>query len=268
MKSDIFYTNPNFSIVLPGPCQAKCDFCFWYQKPTDPEWMGKLKHTLDNLPDCFEQISITGGEPTLSPYFESTLAQIGMRRKKYKKVVLTTNGVMLLNYMDEVDRVVDHVNISRHHWDDAMNAAIFKTTSLPSRDHLQSFSRRLKNKLTFNCVINKMTVDEMYKFLAFSHGLGVDNVCFRQEHATLDPVAIEKHLLAKYKKTGDGGCPVCRSSYFAFPVPNQNTLMDVGIKYSILEPKDAIDGIYELIYHSDGKLTADWEAAVEIDLVA
>lgn len=265
MKNEIFYTNPNLSIVLPGPCQAKCDFCFWYQKPTDKDWLRKLEYILDTLPSCFEQISITGGEPTLSQYLVPTLDLIKARRKRYPKVVMTTNGIKLGDFLDPVYKTVDHVNISRHHWKQEENEKVFKTKNIPTDKDLMEYAEALLNKLTFNCVIKTMSTKGMYKFLRYASGLGVSNVCFRQEHGSLDPVTVEKHLLKKYKKTGEGGCPVCRGSYF--DVPLKTGTMNVGIKYSVLEPKDVIDGIYELVFHSDGKLTADWEANVEIDLV-
>lgn len=261
MKGDIFYTNPNLSIVLPGPCQAKCDFCFWYQKPTDKDWLSKLEYTLDTLPQCFEQVSITGGEPTLSQYLRPVLQMLASRRGKYNKIVLTTNGIRVMDHINEIYNGVDHVNISRHHWLEEKNQEVFKTKNVPTSEQLKEIAKLLMSKLTFNCVIKNMTVQGMYKFLEYSKGLGVFNVCFRQEHGSLEPVTIEKHLLKKYEKTSEGGCPVCRGSYF-YVNP-----MNVGIKYSVLEPKDVIDGIYELVFHPDGKLTADWEANIEIDLV-
>jgi MoaA/NifB/PqqE/SkfB family radical SAM enzyme len=268
MKNELFYENPNFSIVLPGPCQAKCDFCFWYQKETARNWLEKLEYILDTLPQCFYQVSITGGEPTLSPFLLDTLDLLQSRRKKYKKVVLTTNGIKLYKCLESVKEAVDHVNISRHHWLTEENYKIFKTQNIPDTPMLELYAKSLGKKLTFNCVIKDMSVADMKTYLAHARKLGVSNVCFRQEHGDLSPVAIEAFLLKNYKKTGDGGCPVCRSSYFDYRTSILDFKgMNVGIKYSVLEPKDVIDGIYELVFHSDGKLTADWEANVEIDLV-
>ena len=267
MKSDLFYNNPNLSIVIPGPCQAKCDFCFWYQKPTDPMWLAKLAYVLDTLPDCFEQVSVTGGEPTLSPkYLMPVLDLLEARRGKYKKVVMTTNGIFLDKCIERVNQVVDHVNISRHHWLQDENVKVFGTTQVPDDEKLAEYAKALKEKLTFNCVIKDMSIPDMYTYLNYAQKMGVQHISFRQEHGSLESVAIEKHLEENQKKTGVGGCPVCRSSFF--DVETGNGIMDVNVKYSVLEPKDVIDGIYELVFHSDGKLTADWEANVVIDLVS
>lgn len=33
IKSDKLYnSNPNLSIILPGPCNCKCKFCFWKEQ--------------------------------------------------------------------------------------------------------------------------------------------------------------------------------------------------------------------------------------------
>jgi MoaA/NifB/PqqE/SkfB family radical SAM enzyme len=263
MKSVLYYNNPNLSLVLPGTCQAKCDFCFWYQKPTDPKYLERVEYVLDTLPKCFYQISITGGEPTISKYLSPVLDIIKRRRSKYTQVVLTTNAIKLDKFKDELG-CVDHINISRHHWTEEENHKIFKTTKVPSKDNLANLAKIFGDQLTINCVIKKFSVSDMFIFLNCIQSLGINKVCFRQEHGSLEPVTIEKYALKTFKKVGEGGCPVCRSSYFE--VILEKGVMNVGIKYSVLEPKDVIDGIYELVLHSDGKLTADWEAKEEVEL--
>jgi hypothetical protein len=188
------------------------------------------------------------------------LDAIEKRKAKYKKIVMTTNAIKLFDFVGRVNEVVDHVNISRHHWLQEENEKVFKTKNIPDDVALSVYADKLKNKLTFNCVIKNMSVEDMHVYLKYAKALGINNVCFRQEHGNLNSVEIERYLLLNHAKTGEGGCPVCRSSYFDFEG------MSVGIKYSILEPNDVIDGIYELILHSDGKLTSDWEAKVEVKL--
>lgn len=261
MNSQIFYDNPNISLVLPGPCQAKCDFCFWRQKETDKNWLKKLEFILDSLPKSFYQVSITGGEPTISPFLTQTLDILEKRKKRFPKVVMTTNGINLFKHIDRVKQVVGHVNISHHHWNVEENSKIFGTKSLPTFKDLSYYSDFLGDKLTFNCVIKDMSVEEMYNFIVHSNRLGVKSICFRQEHGSLKKVEIENYLLKNYKKIDVAGCPVCRS--IAFNVNGTR----ITIKYSVLEPKDVIDGVYELIFHSDGKLTADWAAEEEFNLI-
>jgi organic radical activating enzyme len=66
---------PNFTVMLPGACNAKCGFCFWNHKdgqikpPTD--YMEKLADVVSKLsPETFPAVSLTGGEPTLSKYLK------------------------------------------------------------------------------------------------------------------------------------------------------------------------------------------------------
>ncbi len=268
MKSQIYYNNPNFSIVLPGPCQAHCDFCFWTKKKTADNYLDRLKYVLDNLPACFTQVSLTGGEPTLSPYFKQVCDILSDHREKIKKVVLSTNGAKLFKYIGLINWEVDFVNISRHHWNQKENEKIFGTKNIPTSEHLKKSIDLLKD-VTINCVIKDMNPKEMITFLKYVYReLGTNKVAFRQEHGTLEPVAIEKYLLKNHKKIGEGSCPVCRSVFFDVELDYVPQIMSVAVKYSVMEPSSVIDGIYELILHPDGKLTADWDAKIEVDLLS
>ena len=103
---------------------------------------------LDGLPDCFDQLSLTGGEPTLSPYFLEVLDVVRSRRNKYKKVVLTTNGQKILDFKKEIKQTVDHINLSRHHWTEKKNAEVFKTKNVPGFKKLKEISRVFKKNFT------------------------------------------------------------------------------------------------------------------------
>lgn len=73
--------NPNLSIVMPGGCNGNCQFCFWKQTEPCGNYLEKVNNILKSLPSQFKQLSITGGEPTLSPYLEKVLNLID--REKY-----------------------------------------------------------------------------------------------------------------------------------------------------------------------------------------
>ena len=120
--------NPNLSIVVPGGCNANCQFCFWKKNKTCNNYLEKMKVTLSNLPSQFYQLSLTGGEPTLSPYLEDIVNSID--RKKFKHTVLTTNGANLLEKVNILKGKIDHINISRHRYDDNINNSIFNSKML------------------------------------------------------------------------------------------------------------------------------------------
>jgi len=269
MKSDIYSERPNFSIILPGGCQAHCAFCFWKQKKMGSfdKWINKLIYTLDTLPECFDQISITGGEPTLSPLFHNVLCALSLRKDRWKKIVLTTNGGGILEPHNLIqtlkdDKVIDFINISRHHFVDAENQKIFKTKKVPSRDDLKRIADKIGNKLTFNCVYSDMSYQFFGEYMKFAEEVGVKTVCFRRTHGSLDMHHVEANVERLYMKIDESSCPVCRSTFYSF-----SPTMVCAFKYSLVEPKEAIDGVYELIYQQDGKLTTDWEGMVEVDLI-
>ena len=58
-------SDPNVSIIVPGGCNANCSFCFWKHEASRKDYIEWLKETLDNIPDEFRSLSLTGGEPTL-----------------------------------------------------------------------------------------------------------------------------------------------------------------------------------------------------------
>lgn len=172
--------NPNFSIVMPGGCNGKCSFCFWEKAKTCGNYSEKLKETLDLLPKQFDQLSITGGEPTISPYLAEVLNMID--RKKFKKVVLTTNGANLLNTIPILEGKVDHVNISRHHYKDSLNEEVFKT-KMSNKEQLKKMTLEL-NKIgidvTFSAVLNENlnTQDDIEKYIKFAKKCGATQVFF------------------------------------------------------------------------------------------
>ena len=78
----------------------------------------------------------------------------------------------------------------------------------------------------------------------------------------MDKCRAQKIFEAKYGSAYVASCPVCR-------VARQKVRdMQVNWKYSILEPTQNWNGIYELIIQPDGKLTADWEGVCSIDPAA
>lgn len=51
--------NKNFSIILPGPCNAKCDFCFWKRnKNESTKFIDNLNENLLLLNKIITKISI------------------------------------------------------------------------------------------------------------------------------------------------------------------------------------------------------------------
>lgn len=252
--------DPNFSIVTPGGCNANCNFCFWKKTKPCSGYFEKLSNILNNLPNQFYKISITGGEPTISPYLERILLSID--KNKYNKVVLTTNGFNLLKVYDKFENIVDHVNISRHHYIDSINNKIFNS-SMPKERDLKLMTEKLNSigiDVTFSAVLNEnlKTDDDIKNYINFAKKNGASKIFFRKPHGDLTPSLTESiYENIKYK---EHVCPVCR---------DRNQLiegMNVTWKASLMEPSIELNSIYELIFNENGKLTKDWKGLHEVDI--
>jgi len=255
-----FNSDTNFSIVLPGGCNAKCKFCFNVKPPIESLPIGyylrKLTQCLNELDKQFYQISLTGGEPLLSPYIDFVLSTIFGFKHKYTNIVLTTNGTQLLNKIDMVSLTVDHINISRHHFNESDNKNIFGGSyNEDDKSLLMAIDEYGKRgiDISVNCVINDSTTkDFIDNYIEWGKSLGVYAIRFRKENGDLKPTPVELEY-SDYKNLRHGECPVCRTDLQRI----KGVL--VYWKSSTLEPSDMIKNkIYELVFQPDGNIYEDW----------
>lgn len=253
-------SNPNFSIVVPGGCNGNCEFCFWKNDKACGNYTQQLRETLDSMPSQFYQLSLTGGEPTLSPYFEDILENINT--DKWTHTVLTTNGTNLKKYIPQLEGKIQHVNISRHHYDEKVNESVFDSVSIPSNDKIRELVVELNKvgiDVTFSAVLTEhlSTKEDIKKYIKFAKSHGVKQVFFRKQHGTLDPSDAEKAFehLPQHHHT----CPVCRNTTQEI---NETTVV---WKASVEEPSKELGMIYEVIYNQNGTLTTDWEQELIIE---
>jgi MoaA/NifB/PqqE/SkfB family radical SAM enzyme len=258
---------PNLSVMLPGHCNAKCEFCFWNRdqqanKFPMMDFADRLARILDSLPWQFSQVSVTGGEPTISPVLDEVMAVLRERRERFPKVVLTTNAVRLMKNRDVIYGVVDHINISRHHHSDLENAAIFKTRGVPCESEIAKILKvDYGADICFNCVVPP-TVTEKFcqSYIEWArYYQQIAAVNFRIYHNSMEECRAQKEFEKVYGSTDVTTCPVCR-------VMRMNVEgMQVNWKYSVQEPTQHWNGIYELVVQPDGRVTADWAGVQEID---
>ncbi len=254
--------NPNFSIVLPTQCNAKCEFCFWKPEPMSDIYFKNLNLILETLPENFRQISITGGEPTLNLPVLSNLIR-SLKRDRWSRIVLTTNGTFLSPLIPMLRDRIDHINISRHHYEDLKNWDIFGTKAVPNTRDLENLIYHTNKEgidVCLNCVLLEDNTDPSFteNFIKFAKSVGASKVSFRKDDRldNLDPTMHEM-LYDNWKVVGEGSCPVCRS---------KTQLINgvyVSWKAAMAEPSNMLGELYELIYHPNGRLTTDWKGKYE-----
>jgi len=265
MKINTRNMNPNFTIVLPGPCQADCDFCFWKRDSNEKAFLKSLKRVLKKLPDYFTQISISGGEPTISPVFDETLKLIRKYKKKGKfhKVVLTTNGFKLKEKNLEG---IDHVNLSRHSVFSSNNYEIFKTRKVPHASHIQSIVNHVNSfgiDVNFNVVKTNERMGTLHEWIDFAKFVNVQSITFRNQYGDYSESKYQKELKDKgIHPAKMSQCPVCKTveyNYFG---------MKLKFHSSDYEPTESkvsdSNEVYEVILHPNGDLTRDWEGKKNI----
>lgn len=263
--------NPNFTIILPGPCNANCSFCTWKEDNDSVGFLTGLKYALENLPIMFRQITISGGEPTLSPYIKEVLIMIEQYRSKFNKVVLNTNatklftdslqnGLQITSLLD----VVDSINISRHSTDDIRNAEIFKG-DVPNTAELTTIANKLKNStfddlidLNYNCVLTKDTIQDPVEWIKFMKSTNIKTVTFRNlsnDISDIEQQFINSSIIPIY----ENNCSVYKTTVYKTDTNYTFKFQSSIFKSSMFTGLNTQSETHEVILQSNGNLTKDWE---------
>lgn len=249
----------NFSIILPGGCNANCAFCNDKGDITTvSNYMQLLDEAINTLPESYTQVSITGGEPTLSPYLLPVLNKLSLSGK-FNKVVLTTNGAALLKKLDKILPHINHINISRHAVTDAKNMLIFGTRTVLKREGWFEVVEKCHAANVDVCCNVVYPRNSTYwheaRVLKLVDYLPADKFAFRLDmhDNNLSPTWLE-NCFDDYEQLFNSGCPVCRSHGV---VVNGK---EVIFKASLAEPSVDSEETepYELVFHEDGTLSEDW----------
>lgn len=264
----------NFTILAPGPCNAKCHFCYWDHadgkiKPP-PDYLERLEKQLRRIQP--KAVSISGGEPTLSPYLEDILDIVYAVAPG--RVVLTTNATDLMGALEERDfhEVITHVNISRHHWLDDLNRKYFGVSgrsALPNCDdlnirideHLKSEER---DSVDFNinaCIGDDDDISYLFGMIDLVHTFRVKSLVLRSTADSIDPLQLELDFRELFEVSAideSDMCPVCRSLTY------EVCGIDVVFKRGFDNPSEHLGKIYEYVFHQDGNLYADWKRKMPI----
>ena len=176
------------SVCVTSFCPCNCRFCIaGNTKSKNRIDIKKFEKTMRLLKaeDRVRGVKITGGEPfydisLLNEVINVVFDVFG----KDMEVSVSTNGIHIekLHLIEQLERL-ETIHISRHHYDDAVNKAIFGSDLVPTGEKIKEAvsSISFKDIFVFNCMLLKDYINspkEAHKFLDFSIKTGVPKVGF------------------------------------------------------------------------------------------
>lgn len=201
------YGNVNFNIFIDDYCNADCRFCVaqlryehrqaMYNKAhikDQDQYLRRLEEILKTVRKLDPSVSITGGEPTMSPILTEVLRMVDAYQ--FRKRTITTNGSGLLQ-VQENDTILnqliryhwDHLNISRASRFEEQNRQIMRYASdkeyctVEMLKEILDIANHSDLKHRISCLLLKESVncvEEMKRYVDYYGGLGADNFIFRE----------------------------------------------------------------------------------------
>ncbi|MBN2535036.1 MAG: radical SAM protein [Spirochaetales bacterium] len=292
-----FHWNINFYIDMFGKCNANCQFCinrvnFTRDDISDTEFIRKLDHAIKKTRFLDPSIQIVGGEPTIRP--ERLFAIIDLI-KKYglRKPIIGTNGSGIIDYdiLDYVEPVIDHLNISRHHFIDFESDRLMGFSNPLDNSRLIGIMNKhpVAKKIRLNCCLLKNYIDSYEKIIEYidwALGIGIKNICFSTLSKLPENYIYQKDFIkqSEYYAIDFGGImdAVKENSHFDFikfhtgshcmyEVWNYNhagtscPIVFATSDNNYARMLDNLDDLIELlVFHSDGTLAGSWNKNCKI----
>lgn len=296
------YKNFNFTIFLDDYCNADCKFCIEQIKTENNghiNKVGKIEDTetylkrLDYIANKIRpynpSISITGGEPLLSPCFREALRTL--KKYRFRKVVITTNGTNIDKYADDIiDAGVSHVNFSRPSYDmDVCQKIMRFREKQPSMETLMKAVEKLEAngvRTRFNCIISRegiSSLPEMKNYLSFVHSTGCRHVVFRElmsfnenESRNIEKAAyafenrVFMNDLWAVMDNDPDFIPFSniRGHYYYIEIYKYKDMTVVSeranLKFLEKYRRENLHYIYEMVFHPNGNLCAGWTETEDI----
>lgn len=199
-QNHLYVTYSNF-------CQCSCPGCrnLGFSDKVMMEYPKLLDERILENSKYFRHIIFGGGEPAyripeivklIEKIKEKNLQREGMPEDKKIKFTMTTNGSrLLLSRLDDVCRncnKFDRIILSRYHYDDCLNDALFKANgSLMTTHDIDDLCDTLKKKIQLSCLCQHggiESVDEMERYVLWAHHLGIKDIMFSNFQKDVTPV--------------------------------------------------------------------------------
>ena len=285
------YWNINIYVDLSSKCNANCAFCinrvnFTRKDVTDDFYINNFYQSVKAVRFLDPSIQIVGGEPTLLPdrlyALTDTISKFNLR-----KPVLGTNGFGLCNenLIKRITPAFQHINISRHHYDDEMRNQVMEFKNPLDNEKLSLLVRNKEfgHKIRLNCCLLSGYIDDFGKvvnYLNWAIEMGIRNVCF-STLSVLPENYIYNLCLVNYSKlqTVDFNSlmnDVTSNSHFSFVkfhsgshcmyevwnYTNEQGSCVVVFSTSNNHYSQLLDQteemIEQMVFHTDGVLTGSW----------
>ena len=303
------YKNFNFSIFITDYCNADCKFCVaqlryqhknaMYRKEhikDNKEYLRRLEEVLKVIRPLNPSVSITGGEPTLSPILVDVIELI--EKYNFRKRTITTNGSGLLKVIKGktiiqhlIDNHFDHLNISRVSHIDSKNREIMRYNSKDSYCSMDMLKQILEitNNSTLNhrisCLLLKESVNDvtaMKEYIDFYSKMGAKNFIFR-ELMDYDKTAINTEKMQycdankvklydvwhQFKKYPEFKPYLNVLGYYYYVEIYKYNNITVASESADLRIQDREKQknpniVYETVFHNNGNLCASWIDSKEV----
>ena len=292
----LLYRNFNFTIFIDDYCNADCRFCIEQIKTENTgrimkcgkitevdRYLNRLDEVLKAIRPYNPSVSVTGGEPLLSPAFDGVMKLL--KKYRFRKTVITTNGTDILKHIDEIaDAGISHVNFSRPHYSENVVQDIMRfRDGMASFEELKAAIYSLEEKgvrTRFNCIIGKDGIDnvaKMKKYMDFIAGIGCSHVVFREMMSFNEETSknLEKKeysagnriLMNNLWKDIDEDLDFepfnsVRGHYYYIEMYNYKDISMVSERANLKCLEDErlknMSYIYEMVFHPNGNLCAGW----------
>lgn len=187
--------NVNFQLRTTLACQANCAFCIEKTSPRTclcdtGAYLNSFREALEMLHGVgiYPTVTITGGEPLLMKERFFGILKI-LNEFKVKKFNLNTNGFLFSEEILQAiaDSKMPHLNISRHHYDDAINKQILglpndKGYDLNEVKQIIGGTYYDSTRIRLQCALIEGYIDNIHaikEYLDWTIEQGLDNVAFR-----------------------------------------------------------------------------------------
>jgi len=247
-------------------CNARCPFCIYHSDAA--KWNNeKFEEVLKEIKKIpIGKFSITGGEPTLYWDTYKLICDTAAKHIPDCDWQITTDGFRWEQlWDDEGYKDLEHIHLSRHHYDDEKNNEIFKTKT-PTTEQIRATSLKKTHPHQISLRCNLMhgyidSVEEVFKYLEWANDAGINEVGlvtlmpindFSKENRIsfhIKDLIGDNFLLAKSQNKYGGGCECFNYIY----MPEKNYRSPIRVYHKNTFQPSALAGVSTEVLSFDGE---------------